>query len=209
MEENQNQSNLPINPDHSNQKIFGKKKESWLEILKFVLITAAIVLPIRFFIVQPFIVSGPSMEPTFNDKDYLLIDEISYRFESPKRGETIVFWQPNEKKYLIKRIIGLPGETIELSGSEVVIKNSRSPSGFKLNQSFVTNQKPETAKKFVLTDDKYFVMGDNRPVSWDSRGWGSLDKKNIVGRPLIRLYPFNDMKTFPGDSSLEISNTSL
>ncbi len=174
------------------------KKESWWDIVKFALITALIVLPIRFFIAQPFIVSGPSMEPTFNNNDYLIVDEISYRFEKPKRGEVIVFKRPEEKKYLIKRIIGLPGETLEIFGDSIVIKNAERPEGFILDQSFVVNAKSEPKKTVILSDTHYFVLGDNRPVSYDSRGWGALDEENIIGRPFLRLYPFNQIGIFPG-----------
>lgn len=177
------------------------KKDSWLDILKFVLLTAAIVLPIRFFIAQPFMVSGPSMVPTFNDKDYLIVDEISYRFEKPKRGEVVVFKRPGDNKYLIKRIIGLPTETIELSGQNITVKNADRPDGFALDQSFVVNNKSEPKTTIILDAGEYFVMGDNRPVSYDSRSWGGLPAKSIVGRPVFRLYPFNQIGLFPGNES--------
>lgn len=181
-------------------------KESWWDLVKFALITAAIVLPIRFYIAQPFIVSGPSMEPTFMNNDYLIVDEISYRFEKPKRGEVIIFNMPQEDKYLIKRIIGLPGETVILSGNTVTIRNAEHPDGLALDESFVVNTKSETEKIYTLDGTHYFVMGDNRPVSYDSRGWGPLDAKEIVGRPLLRLYPFNKMEIFPGKEGVKISN---
>ena len=175
-----------------------EKKESWLDILRFTIITVVIVLPIRLYIAQPFMVSGPSMEPTFNDNDYLIVDEISYRFEKPKRGEVIVFKRPGDNKYLIKRIVGLPGETIELNNQTITIKNSDKPNGFLFDQSFVVNNINEPMKTVILDSDDYFVLGDNRPVSYDSRSWGSLPASSIAGRPLFRLYPFNDITLFPG-----------
>lgn len=181
-----------------------RKKESWWDIVKFALITAAIVLPIRFFIAQPFIVSGPSMLPTFQNNDYLIVDEISYRLKKPARGEVIVFRRPGESKYLIKRIVGLPKETVELLNETVTIKNSEHPEGFALDQSFIVNKKSESKTTIILDDGEYFVMGDNRPVSYDSRYWGSLPGNQIVGRPLMRLYPFNKMALWPGDESLFI-----
>ncbi|MEK7575304.1 MAG: signal peptidase I [Patescibacteria group bacterium] len=184
----------------------GEKKESWWDIIRFALITAAIVLPIRFFIVQPFMVSGPSMEPTFNNNDYLLVDEISYRFEKPKRGEVVIFRRADEKKYLIKRIIGLPGETVELSLNTVTIKNAEHPDGFVIDQTFLTNTQSESPKTIILKGTQYFVLGDNRPVSFDSRGWGPLESKEIVGRPFVRLFPFTALGFFPGNESGTISN---
>jgi signal peptidase I len=178
------------------------RKDSWLDIVKFVLITAAIVLPIRFFIAQPFLVSGPSMEPTFLNNDYLIVDEISYRFEKPKRGEVIIFKRPAEKKYLIKRIIGLPGETLELENGKIAVKNAENPKGFVLDQSFIKYATADEKITVILDSDHYFVLGDNRPVSYDSRYFGPLSAKEIVGRPLIRLYPFNRINIFPGEESL-------
>ena len=177
------------------------KKESWLDIVKFVLITAAIVFPIRLYIAQPFLVSGPSMEPTFNNNDYLIVDEISYRFKKPERGEVIIFKRPEEKKYLIKRIIGLPGETIELLRNTITVKNEKTPDGFALDQKFVVNKKWEEKTTVILEENEYYVLGDNRPLSYDSRGWGALDGKNIIGRPLLRLYPLNALAIFPGNES--------
>lgn len=194
--ENNLEKNVSGQSENTSDSI--SKKESWIDILKFVLITAAIVLPIRLFIAQPFLVSGPSMQPLFNDRDYLIVDEISYRFEEPKRGEVIVFKFPEENKYLIKRIVGLPGETITLSGKEITITNTENPSGLKLDESYITDKTDEPSKTITLDKNHYYVLGDNRPVSYDSRYWGPLEAKNIVGRPLIRLYPFNKMAVFPG-----------
>ncbi len=185
----------PLPPISQNSS---EKKESWLDILKFALVTAAIVLPIRFFIAQPFLVSGPSMEPLFNDKDYLIVDEISYRFEAPKRGEVIVFRRPEENKYLIKRIIALPRETIILEGDKIEIKNGKHPEGFNLEENYITSKTVESPKTITLDENQYYVLGDNRPVSYDSRYWGPLESKNIVGRPLFRLYPFSQIGLFPG-----------
>ena len=178
-----------------------KKTDSWQDIVRFAALTAAIVLPIRFFIAQPFMVSGPSMEPTFMNNDYLIVDEISYRFEKPKRGEVIIFKRSGESKYLIKRIVGLPGETIELKDNTVTVKNEADSEDFTLDQSFIVNKKSEQLKTITLDSTHYFVLGDNRPVSYDSRGWGPLEASSIVGRPLLRLYPFNQIHIFPGDES--------
>ena len=179
-----------------------QKKDSWWDVVRFILITAAIVLPIRFFVVQPFMVSGPSMEPNFMNNDYLLVDELTYRFEKPQRGDVIIFMQKAENKYLIKRVIGLPGETVILSGNTITIKNAAHPDGFNIDESFLTYTFSEPPKMIVLDSDHYFVLGDNRPVSYDSRYWGPLAAEEILGRPLLRLFPFNKIGLFPGKANL-------
>ena len=178
-----------------------QKKDSWLDIVKFVLIVAAIVFPIRWFIAQPFLVSGPSMDPTFHDKDYLIVDEISYRFKNPKRGEGVVFKSPSDNRHLIKRVVGVPGDTLVLEGNTITVTNAENPEGFMFEQSFVVNKKSESKTTVILDGTDYFVLGDNRPVSNDSRYIGPVTKAQIVGRPLLRLYPFNQIGFLPGDNS--------
>jgi len=175
-----------------------QKESFWSEIIKFTLIAVLIVLPVRLFIAQPFIVSGASMDPTFETNQYLIIDQISYQFESPKRGEVIIFKYPKDpSKYFIKRIIGLPNETIKLEGMEVIIINKDHPEGFILDQSYLHNRKEEYAT-YTLKNNEYFVLGDNRLASSDSRVWGPVPANHIIGRPVIRLFPFSQIKIFPG-----------
>jgi signal peptidase I len=179
-----------------------QKKESFFgEILKFTFIALVIVLPIRLFVAQPFIVSGASMDPTFETGEYLIVNQISYRLGDPERGQVAVFKYPkDETKYFIKRVIGLPGETVIIDGTSVIIKNKNYPDGFKLKEPYisVTNQKEDTIN-VTLKADQYFVMGDNRAESFDSRAWGILPRDLIIGTPFIRLFPFNRMSVFPGD----------
>jgi signal peptidase I len=137
------------------------------DLLTFIIITILIVVPIRYFIAQPFIVSGASMVPTFQDGDYLIVDELTYRFREPEAKEVIIFKYPKDpSKYFIKRVIGLPGETVN---------------GTKLDV------------------DQYYVEGDNRDASSDSRSWGPLPRKLIVGRPILRLLPIKQLDLLPGD----------
>lgn len=177
------------------------KRESLLflwEIIKVVVISLAIIVPIRFFVVQPFFVRGASMEPNFQNGDYLIIDEITYRFNEPKRGEVIVFRFPQDpKQFFIKRIIGLPGETIELNKKNVIIRNADNPSGFILDESDYLFQ-PITlgSLRMKLDDNEYFVMGDNRLQSSDSRRWGPVNVSLIVGRSVLRAFPFGRFGTF-------------
>ena len=185
-----------------NEKLEVKPKvQSNWELVRFALIAIIIVIPIRLFIAQPFIVSGSSMDPTFENGQYLIVDQLSYRLESPKRGSVLIFRYPeNPSKFFIKRIIGLPGETLELSNGKVTIKNKEHPEGFMLNEPYVVYERSFTMQT-ILGSSQYFVMGDNRIGSLDSRFWGPLDKKFIIGRPLIRLLPINHVGILPGDFS--------
>ncbi|MEN9582868.1 MAG: hypothetical protein RL641_822 [Candidatus Parcubacteria bacterium] len=176
-----------------------KRKGAFIwDLIKFCLISLAIVLPVRLFIAQPFIVSGKSMYPTFDNGQYLIVDEITYKLEDPKRGDVIIFHFPNnQKEYFIKRIIGLPGETISISDGKVNIVNEANKDGFSLTEPYMDSKLSDMAPK-TLSDTDYFVMGDNREASYDSRAWGTLSHDLIVGRALVRLVPFNDAALFPG-----------
>lgn len=171
-------------------------------MVRFGLITLAIVVPVRFFIAEPFIVSGSSMEPTFKNSDYLIVDRLSYKtIKEPSRYDVIIFKYPqNPSKYFIKRIIGLPGEIIELKGKEIIIKNTAITDGFNIDQSYIKNFSSDNAT-YTLDKDQYFVMGDNRTASSDSRVWGPLKRDLIVGRALFRLFPLQAISIFPGDHS--------
>ncbi len=173
--------------------------QSFWELVRFGMLVVAIVIPIRIFIAQPFVVSGSSMIPTFEDGQYLVIDEISYRFNNPQRDDVIVFRYPNDpKKFFIKRIIGLPNETVSINGSSVTITNKEHPEGFLLDQSYIKNTSSNTIN-FDLKNDEYFVMGDNRSASSDSRYWGAVPKKLLIGKVFMRLLPVNKIGILPGD----------
>ncbi len=177
-------------------------ENSFLEIAKFALIALVIVLPIRWFIAQPFIVSGASMEDTFHDKEYLIVDQISYRFDDPKRGDVIIFKYPKDpSKYFIKRVIATPGETITIDGQQVTITNSEHPEGFILEEPYASIGNGLGGQVLSLGTDEYFVMGDNRDHSSDSRVWGTLKKDEIVGRAFLRLLPPSRLGVFPGASN--------
>lgn len=170
------------------------KKDDIIDFIKTTLIALAAVFLVRYFIIQPFYVKGSSMEPNFYEKDYLIIDEISYRFSQPQRGDIVVFKLNTQgyNEYLIKRIIGLPGETVVVKDGKVTIKNSDNPDGYVLDESYLPSG-TETLGEVVETvpDDSYFVLGDNRGVSYDSRYFGSIKRSVIVGKTLLRGWPLN------------------
>lgn len=168
------------------------------EIFEVVLIGVVTVFFVRNFLAQPFLVSGASMEPNFSSGNYLLIDEVTYRFREPERGEVTVFRYPeNPSVYYIKRMIGLPLERIVVRGGEVKIYNDKNPQGFVLNESYLpVNLKTAGDLDITVPKDEYFVLGDNRNYSYDSRSWGFVPKKDIVGIVRLRLLPINEAKVF-------------
>ncbi|MEK7162795.1 MAG: signal peptidase I [Patescibacteria group bacterium] len=171
---------------------------SFWEIFEVVVVAVIAVVIIRTFLIQPFLVSGASMEPNFSSGDYLLIDEISFRFRNPERGEVLVFHYPgDESVYYIKRIIGLPGERLIIKNGEVVVFNKEYPAGFSVKENYLPQTtKTSGDKEVVLKAGEYFMMGDNRNYSYDSRSWGSLKKTEIVGLVRLRLWPFNEVMAF-------------
>ena len=139
------------------------------------------------------------MEPNFNNGQYLVINEIGYRFQNPQRGEVIVFRYPlDPSQYYIKRIIGLPNETIELQSGQITVYNSEFPEGVVLDETSYLPSDAITVQNFQvkLGPEEYFVMGDNRKFSSDSRQWGPLTEDNIIGRVWLRAWPFNQAKVF-------------
>lgn len=179
-----------------NQHTF--RTEVW-ETVRFLLIALIIVVPVRIFIAQPFIVSGTSMDPTFKDKQYLIVDELSYHLGNPVRGDVVVFKFPkNPQQYFIKRVIGLPGETVIIDGhGQVTIKESDGKTVLTLNEPYVVYPKDDNIER-VLKPSEYFMMGDNRAGSFDSRAWGPVDRNLIVGKAFLRLFPLDALSILPG-----------
>lgn len=179
-------------------------KHAWFDrslVTSFV-IAALIALVVRVYVATPYIVSGPSMEPNYQDFNYLLVDRLSYRLHEPTRGDVIVFNLPQDQdRALIKRVIGLPGDTVVLSGSQptVTIINTQHPQGMTLSEPYLDPHDfgGVTDARYTLGPDQYFVLGDNRKVSADSRLWGILPRSDIVGRVLLRLYPPTEIGIYP------------
>ncbi len=170
-----------------------------LEIVQIVIISAAIILPIRYFLIQPFYVKGASMEPNFYDREYLIIDELSYRFNDPVRGDIAVFRYKNDpSEFFIKRVIGLPSETVEIVNGKVKIYNKEHVNGILLDEDYLTDVYTPLGKynKVTLAEDEYFVLGDNREASLDSRMFGTVQRSDIVGRVWVRGLPLSRIGVF-------------
>ncbi|MDD4290232.1 MAG: signal peptidase I [Patescibacteria group bacterium] len=197
--ENQNQnqiSNFEIEPRINKWK---DRANFALEIIKTVIISLAIIFPIRYFLIQPFMVDGASMEPNFYNSDYLIIDEITYRFENPERGQVVVFKNPdNKKEYFIKRVIGLPGEVVRIQDGGVFIRHIGSDDFIELKEDYLPKNLStmSVGEDVMVPDNSYFVLGDNRSNSRDSRYFGAIPENFITGKVWLRGYPFNRIKLF-------------
>lgn len=179
-----------------------------LEMGKVFLLAVVIIIPVRVFLFQPFFVQGSSMEPNFEDGQYLVISEFGYKetdvdlsdrfgftvdsFKTIDRQDVTVFRYPkNPEQFFIKRVIGLPGEAVEVRRGKVIIYNAIHPDGYVLDESAYIGAGTLTQDmpRVTLGDDEYFVMGDNRMASYDSRSFGPLKQDRIIGRVLLRAWP--------------------
>ncbi len=202
------ESNQPQKPDGGLQTKNLKEKGFWRELIEFAIIALVIIVPFRIYIAQPYVVNGASMDPTFKTGDYLIVDEISYRFHPPVRGSVIVFKYPkNTALYFIKRLIGFPGETVTIKEGIITI-TKKDGSMVTLHEPYVKLPKIENFTSGILPEGQYFVMGDNRMGSADSRMWGSVPTDDIVGRPIIELFPLSKFGIIPGDQTAELSNAN-
>lgn len=170
----------------------------FIEVVQVLVVSIAIIVPVRLFLIQPFYVQGVSMEPNFFDHEYLIIDEISYRFSDPRRGDVVVFHYPEDpSQFFIKRVIGLPGETVEIANGQVKIYNDDHPNGKVLDETAYLDQDVTAATQTVtLKPGEFYLLGDNRSASLDSRFFGPVTRDHIVGRVWIRGYPIDRWKHF-------------
>ena len=186
-----------------NKSFFSEMKDFSLETIKIIVISLIIIVAVRTYVMQPCCVSGKSMEPNFHDGDYLIVDEISYRIDEPKRGDVIIFRYPrNTKEFFIKRIIGLPGERVEIRDSRITIYNNENQKGIMLDEDIYIPLDTKTTGNYdmILKSDEYYVLGDNRSASADSRIWGALEEHFIIGKAWIRAWPVGDFSVFEGVS---------
>jgi signal peptidase I len=195
------------NPSQSED--YGLSGVIW-EIVKMVFWVVVIIVPIRVFLIQPFFVQGASMEPNFEDKQYLIVNELGYKttslgnfftvkpYKELKRGDVVVFRYPrNPSVFYIKRIIGLPGERVQVSNDQVKIFDSQNPEGFVIDESqYLSKSVTTSGETNVSLMDEYFVMGDNREFSSDSRSWGPVPEKDVMGRVVLRAWPVNKASLF-------------
>ena len=162
------------------------------ETAKVVIIALLIVIPVRYFLFQPFVISGQSMEPNYSNGDYLIVESISYKIREPQRGEVIVFYYPENPSFRhIKRIIGLPQETIIIDDGKIEIISQEHKTFFLDESEYLDSFKTKERIEISLGEGEYFVMGDNRSASFDSRRWGSLPKDYIIGKTAIKVFPLS------------------
>lgn len=166
-----------------------------VEVVQIVILAAAIIVPVRYFLIQPFVVTGASMEPNFHDSEYLIIDEMSYRLRDVARGEIVVFRPPNDPdQFYIKRVIGLPGETIQILDGKITIFNDEYPNGVVLVEDYIEDY-TDGQVRVTLGLDEYYLLGDNRDASLDSRRIGPVPEENLVGRVWLRGLPLDRLGT--------------
>lgn len=175
---------------------------SWLEVvwetIKYALVALVIIVPVRIFIAQPFIVSGNSMYPTYHNGEYLIVNETIKYFGEYHRGDVVIIRYPNDpSKYFIKRVIGLPGETVTIRNGVVSITSATQTTPLVLEEPYVQNRKNDNLSR-TLDNDEFFVMGDNRAQSSDSRIWGPVPTRLMNGEALLRLFPISAIALHPG-----------
>jgi len=185
------------------------------EIVKVLILVLVVVAPVRIFLFQPFFVQGASMEPNFENGEYLIISEFGYKKTDVQvgnrsfftidprkelaRGDVVVFRYPrNPEQYFIKRVVGLPGETVTIVGGHVSIKAAHASLTTPLDESAYLDPSQETAGSFSLTlgVEEYFVLGDNRAFSHDSRAWGAVTKDHVIGKVILRAWPFHNFALY-------------
>ena len=184
-------------------------RKSLRELLETIILTLLVFLTLQFSI-QNYVVDGPSMKPTLEDGEYVIVNKLSYLhfeprnidkfipfyttkndsiifpFDPPKRGEILVFYYPRDvSRKFVKRIIGIPGETVEIKHGEVFIN------GKVIEEPYVSNQSSSNLAPTTIPNDKYFVLGDNRKISNDSRSFGLVPTENVVGKTWFRFWPIN------------------
>jgi signal peptidase I len=167
------------------------------EIIETIVLTVVIFVAIRYS-VQTFRVDGSSMQPGLNSDEYVLVNKLAYLFSGPARGDVIVFhWPVDPTQDFIKRVIGLPGDTINVTPNQIIVN------GITLNEkAYISAPVNATPRVFKLPANEYFVMGDNRPYSSDSRSWGTVPRDYIIGKATVVFWPLGNWEVIPTYSSV-------
>lgn len=191
MDPNQIQSPLDYYSGTQNNSFFDNLKSHIIDFIQTLVVFGAIFALIYLLVAQPHKVSGRSMVPTFQDGDYIFTDKLTYRFRGPMHGEVVVLKNPrDESEDFIKRILALPGDTIKVENNMLFIN------GQPINEHYLPGETQTRAGSFLnegveinAADNQYFVIGDNRDHSSDSREWGPITKKEIIGKVFFRYWP--------------------
>ncbi|HYE59800.1 MAG TPA: signal peptidase I, partial [Candidatus Kapabacteria bacterium] len=195
-EEHHRHHQAPSFIGETEKSILGTVGLFFLELIKVAILAGVTIGLVRYFLFKPFYVKGQSMEPTFYEHEYLIIDEITYRFREPVRGEIVVFRAPNNPNdYYLKRVVGLPGERVKIEDNRIVIYNTEHPQGALIEEVYL-DDKTRGSISETLEADEYFVLGDNRSASYDSRQFGPIKRSSIIGRTWLRGWPFTRITTF-------------
>ncbi|MFH1286392.1 MAG: signal peptidase I [Candidatus Magasanikbacteria bacterium] len=199
-QENQNQESSTGTGEEiisSAEKSFlAKSGIFFLEIIKIVILAGITIGLVRYILFKPFYVKGQSMEPAFYEHEYLIVDELTYRFREPERGEVVVFKSSSfDGDYLLKRVIAVPGERVNLSDNKIVIYNLDHPQGIVLDETYLTENTAGSVM-YTLGPDQYFLLGDNRDSSYDSRRFGPVDRDTIIGKVFFRGWPIGKFGLF-------------
>ena len=191
MDNNNMDETLSENNSLSEEKKTFSIKKLLLELAFYLVLIFVCIYIVPTYIVQRTVVDGPSMENTLYDEESLIVEKVSYRFVDPNRFDIVVFYpygREDKENYYVKRIIGLPGEKVQIIGSDIYINDE------KLEENF--GKDPITdpgiaSEPIVLGEDQFFVLGDNREVSEDSRIFGPVDSINLEGQVVLRIFPFD------------------
>jgi signal peptidase I len=186
-------------PDQDPNSPQAPRENVWLEVVKTLGLSAILALGLRTFVAEARYIPSKSMVPTLQVDDRLIVDKVTYRFRDPQRGDIIVFMPPDEasvvctgpqaiqhnKDAYIKRIIGLPGDTVEVKQGQVFIN------GNPIKESYLAEVPDYQYGPRVVPQGSYLVLGDNRNNSCDSHYWGFVPRDNIIGRAVVRFWPLN------------------
>ncbi len=214
MEENFNKESFPSDKKDT-PDAYQSVGSFVLEVIKIIILAFIIIFPIRVFLFQPFFVQGASMEPNFEDGQYLIVNEFGLKetdisfnshqilkispFKEIERQKVVVFRYPlDTTKFFIKRVIGLPGETVQVKDGKVTIFNEANPDGFALDEKAYLPSGLRTTGDLTITlrNNQYFMLGDNRMFSSDSRFWGPVPEGDIIGEVSLRAWPLDKLSVF-------------